>query len=59
MTYDYKCPDGHTYQETRGINEDQRQTTCPECDKPLARVYTAPPVQFNGNGWGSSSGRLR
>ena len=59
MTYEYVCPDGHQYIERRAMTEDQKRHTCPECDKPLNRVFTAPPIQFNGNGWGSSGGRLR
>jgi putative FmdB family regulatory protein len=58
-TYEYKCPEGHTYLERRAITEDAQRSTCPECDKPLSRVFSAPPIQFNGSGWGSSGGRVR
>lgn len=52
-TYTYKCEDGHIYEEVRGINDDQKQTTCPteDCNKPLKRVFDSSPVQFKGQGW--------
>jgi putative FmdB family regulatory protein len=58
-TYEYKCPEGHSYSEKRGMHDEAGRDTCPECDKPLSRVFAAPPIQFNGTGWGSSGGKLR
>lgn len=58
-TYEYKCPDGHVYVEKRSITAEAERDTCPECDKPLNRVFSAPPIQFNGSGWGASGDRLR
>lgn len=52
-TYTYKCEDGHIHEEYRGINDEQKHTTCPECSKPLRRVFDSSPVQFKGTGWAS------
>ncbi len=55
-TYTYKCEDGHVHTEVRGMLEDQRETNCPECSKPLKRVYDTNPIQFKGSGWGGKGG---
>lgn len=55
-TYEYKCENGHDYVEERSMTEDQRQTTCPECEGALSRVFSAPTIQFNGGGWSTGSG---
>lgn len=58
-TYRYKCENDHVYEEVRLITEEEQSFDCPECDKPLKRVFTAPPIQFNGTGWGGGGGKLR
>lgn len=55
-TYEYKCENGHEYVEERSMTEDQRQTECAECGAALARVFSAPTIQFNGGGWSTGSG---
>lgn len=55
-SYEYTCDNGHRYVENRSITEDQKQTTCPECEAPLKRVFSAPTIQFNGGGWSTGSG---
>lgn len=55
-TYEYKCPKGHKYEEVRGINEDQTREDCPECGDPLARIFSAPPITFNGTGFSQKHG---
>ncbi len=58
MTYEYKCDKNpeHKYTETRGINEDQKRSTCAEegCDGRLVRIFNAPPIQFKGTGYSTS-----
>ncbi len=59
MTYEYVCDTCDTpYNETRGINEEQKQLTCAAegCGGRLKRIYSAPPIQFKGTGFSSSRG---
>jgi putative FmdB family regulatory protein len=56
-TYEYKCEEhGHKYSEIRSITEDQRVGVCPEekCGSPLIRIFSAPPITFNGAGFATS-----
>jgi putative FmdB family regulatory protein len=55
-SYEYKCPDGHTYVEVRSINAEASRDTCPECDKPITRVFSAPPITFKGGGFHANHG---
>jgi putative FmdB family regulatory protein len=50
-SYEYTCDNGHTYVEVRSMNEDQKETQCPECGGDLKRIYTAPPIGFKGAGF--------
>lgn len=51
-TYEYKCPDGHTYSEVRSISAPEIEKDCDECGKPLRKIFNAPPITFKGGGWG-------
>lgn len=52
ITYEYKCKEnGHLYSEMRSINEDQKNTECPECGSTLLRIYSVPPIMFKGEGF--------
>jgi putative FmdB family regulatory protein len=59
-TYEYKCSENpeHKYSEVRGINETQTRTTCAEegCGGTLMRVFSAPPISFNGTGFHAKHG---
>jgi putative FmdB family regulatory protein len=57
-TYSYKCENGHEYEETRGMSEEPKQTTCAEggCGTKLVRKFTAPTITFNGTGFNTSRG---
>jgi putative FmdB family regulatory protein len=55
-TYEYKCEDDHIYTEIRLITEDQKQKTCPTCNKILKRIFTDNPILFKGSGFNSKSG---
>lgn len=50
-TLDYECADGHTYSEYRAMDDNDRATKCPICDKPLTRAYGVGAVTFKGNGF--------
>lgn len=50
-TYDYLCPEGHSYTEQRGMTEPQRRHDCPTCGQTLKRVYVAAPIHFLGSGF--------
>jgi putative FmdB family regulatory protein len=54
--YSYKCiENNHIYNESRKINENQKETHCPECGSILRRAYSAPAIQFNGSGFYKTS----
>ena len=55
-SYDYKCPEGHEYVETRSIHDPQQQTVCPtdNCGLELRRIFNAVPVTYNAKGFYST-----
>lgn len=56
-TYDYECPgDGQVVTITRGMTEEEGEYDCPVCGSTLRRVFSAPPVKFNANGFYSTGG---
>ena len=56
-TYEYKCStDDSITTVTRGMTEDEIIPYCDSCNEPMARVYNAPPVKFNGSGFYSTGG---
>jgi putative FmdB family regulatory protein len=56
-TYEYKCSgDGSVITITRGMTEDEIIPYCDECNEPMGRLYSAPPVKFNGSGFYSTGG---
>lgn len=55
-TYEYKCALGHLYKEERSMNEDQREYECPECQRPLIRIYNPSGITFKGKGFYSTGG---
>ena len=50
-TYQYRCENGHLYEETRGIKEEQKVYACPECHEHITQVYSVPGVQLKGGGF--------
>lgn len=51
-TYDYHCPTCQaTTKEVRSITEDAPKPLCGNCEVEMVRSYTAPGLQFKGNGW--------
>ena len=56
-SYEYKCNnDSEVVIVTRGMTEDEIIPYCDTCNEPMARVYTAAPVKFNGTGFYSTGG---
>jgi len=56
-SYEYKCrADGSTQTIQRGMTEDEVVPLCAICKEPMERVYSAPPVKFNGSGFYSTGG---
>ena len=56
-SYDYACGnDTFTVTIQRGMTEDEIVPMCDDCNEPMLRVYTAPPVKFNGTGFYSTGG---
>ena len=56
-SYDYNCTaDGFTLTIQRGMTEDEIIPMCDTCNEPMVRVYSAPPVKFNGSGFYSTGG---
>ena len=58
-TYLYVCEaNNHPYEETRGMTEEPRRSTCvkPDCGSKLIRKFTAPAIEFKGTGFNASRG---
>ena len=56
-SYEYKCNnDSEVVIVTRSMTEDEIIPYCDTCNEPMARVYTAAPVKFNGTGFYSTGG---
>ena len=49
--YNYRCSNGHLYEEFRPILEEQRKKNCPECNAELKQRYSPPGIQLNGHGF--------
>lgn len=56
-SYEYKCSaDNQLVTISRGMTEDEIIPYCDTCNEPMSRVYSAPPVKFNGTGFYSTGG---
>ena len=56
-SYEYKCKaDDSTQTIQRGMTDDEIIPLCDSCNSPMDRVYSAPPVKFNGTGFYSTGG---
>jgi predicted nucleic acid-binding Zn ribbon protein len=56
-SYEYKCDaDLEVVTITRGMTEDEIVPYCDKCNEPMSRLYSAPPVKFNGSGFYSTGG---
>jgi predicted nucleic acid-binding Zn ribbon protein len=56
-SYDYKCDNDLTVITiSRGMTEDEIIPYCDKCNEPMSRLYSAPPVKFNGTGFYSTGG---
>lgn len=56
-TYEYTCnSDGFNTTINRGMTEQEILPYCDKCNEPMTRVYTAPPVKFNAEGFYSTGG---
>ena len=52
-TYAYKCPNGHTFSNQRGMSEPENNT-CPDCAASSPRDYTIGRINFKGDGFYST-----
>ena len=56
-SYEYKCDTDDCWITVyRGMTEPEVIPDCDTCSSPMKRVYTAPPVKFNGTGFYSTGG---
>jgi predicted nucleic acid-binding Zn ribbon protein len=56
-SYEYKCnADSEVVTIIRGMTEDEIIPYCDKCNEPMSRLYSAPPVKFNGTGFYSTGG---
>lgn len=56
-TYEYRCSEDDTVITiSRGMTEEEIVPYCDTCNEPMARVYHAAPVKFNGSGFYSTGG---
>lgn len=50
-TYEYRCPDGHTFEKFHGIN-DRSRVKCPECGRVARRLISGGAgLVFKGSGF--------
>jgi putative FmdB family regulatory protein len=55
MIYEYVChKDRMTLDVTRSIHSEPEEVLCPQCQEPMQRLYTAPPVHYNSQGFHST-----
>ena len=56
-SYEYKCEEDDTrITIVRGMTDEEIIPYCDTCNQPTVRVYSAPPVKFNGGGFYSTGG---
>ena len=54
-SYEYECgEDSSTQTIQRGMTDDEIIPLCDTCNQPMKRLYSAPPVKFNGTGFYST-----
>jgi putative FmdB family regulatory protein len=59
-SYEYSCePCGASQVETFSIELELPPPSCPNCSKPMTRVFSPPVIKFNGNGWGADPKKER
>lgn len=54
--YEYKCSQGHMYEEERPMTEKQKVIDCPTCGERLSRIFTSNGVIFKAKGFYSTGG---
>jgi putative FmdB family regulatory protein len=58
-TYEYRCPNGHTFEVTQRMADDPI-TVCEVCGDPVERVFHPVAVHFKGSGfYATDYGRAR
>src|SRR4051794_24371888 len=51
-TYEYRCPDGHTFERRAKMSEAASELPCPECGKPATRQLSGGAgLVFKGSGF--------
>lgn len=59
-TYDYVCNEcSFTMEINRSIHGEVEEIFCPNDSQIMARVWTAPPIQFNATGFYSTDNLKR
>lgn len=53
-TYEFRCPNDNTFMELQ--QKEPTPPDCPLCNQVMARVWSAPAVQFKGSGFYSTGG---
>jgi putative FmdB family regulatory protein len=48
--YEYRCPDGHTFEVFQSMSDDP-VAVCEVCGKPVERVFHPVAVHFKGSGF--------
>jgi len=53
-TYEYRCPQGHTFELFQRMSDDPPES-CEVCgERPVERLLFAPPIHFKGSGFYST-----
>jgi putative FmdB family regulatory protein len=58
-TYEYRCPNGHTFEVVQRMSDDP-VTVCEVCGAPVERVFHPVAIHFKGSGFYTTDyGRAR
>ena len=51
-SYEFQCEGCLTTGTVTASMNEQVSMTCPKCERPMERIYSAPGLIFKGGGWG-------
>jgi putative FmdB family regulatory protein len=51
MRYEYECPEDGKTIEVQHLMREEPEITCPDCSKPMRKVFSRNGAVFKGFGW--------
>lgn len=58
-TYQYKCSNDHSHEESRSIHAEEPVVICPECQEQMKKVFGTPSVNLVGRGFYRNGGQCK